>query len=275
MTEEELSKKDKTEQRRARAAARLNAEKARSRRRAMMFRTGIVLAVIAVLAAVAALMINNRPQEVASSGPVPSAANIYGGVNAAAPESGADASVDAEKIPGAVDGKPAGITAPAETDPASVVLYVDPNCVHCAEFETMYGDSLKQKAEEGAISLETRTIAILDRNSPTNYSSRAANAMACVADAKPEKYLEFTGAVFANYPNGELANQGLVDLAEEHGVTGINDCVKDGKFRPFVKFTTEAATEHGITGTPTIFINGEMWDLQGDFDTVLNEAIAG
>ena len=271
---EELSKKEKTEQRRAQAAARISAEKTRERRRRRMIQAGTFLAAVVITAGIAALAVGNRAEPISSSGPVPAAANVFGGVNTQAPLS-EGLNVNAEVIPETVDGTPPGISATAEGEPASVVLYVDPNCVHCAEFEGYYGETLKQKAEEGAISLETRAIAILDRNSPTNYSSRAANAMACVADAAPEKYLEFTGAVFENFPSGELANQGLIDLAGEHGVDGISDCVKDGTFRPFVKFTTEAATEHGITGTPTIFINGHLWDLQGDFETVLNEAITG
>lgn len=271
---EGLSKKERTELRRAKAAARIGAEKARERRRRRMMQGGVVLAAVAVVAGIGALAVNNRSEPISPSGPVPAAANIFGGVNTKAPLA-EGLSVDTADIPEAVDGTPPGISTPAEGEPASVVLYVDANCVHCAEFEDYYGEILKQKAEDGAISLETRAIAILDRNSPTNYSSRAANAMACVADAAPEKYLEFTGAVFENFPSGELANQGLIDLAGEHGVDGIGDCVKEGDFRPFVKFTTEAATEHGITGTPTVFINGEAWDMQGDFEAALNDAIAG
>lgn len=271
MSEEDQSKKAKSQERRAKIAARATAEKRKAKRRRALIGSGVVLAVVAIIALVAAMMISNRAVEIPGAGPVPAAANVFGGINTAAePVSGQN--VDTAKIPAATDGIPAGIAAPAEGEPASVVVYVDPNCVHCAEFETIHGPFLTEAAAAGSISLEMRNIAILDRNSPTNYSSRASNALACVADAEPAKYLEYSAAVFANYPNGELANQKLVDLAAENGVNGIEDCVKDGKFRPFVKFTTEAATEHGITGTPTIFINGEMWDLKGDFEAIVNAA---
>lgn len=271
MPEEDQSKKAKSQERRAKIAARVSAEKRKAKRRRALIGSGIILAVVAIAALVAAMMISNRPVEIPGTGPVPAAANVYGGINTAA-EVKSGQNIDAAKIPAATDGIPAGIARPSEGEPASVVVYVDPNCVHCAEFESAYGPFLAEAVEAGTISLEMRNIAILDRNSPTNYSSRASNALACVADAEPAKYLDYSAAVFANYPNGELANQKLVDLAAEHGVDGIEDCVKDGKFRPFVKFTTEAATEHGITGTPTIFINGEMWDLKGDFEAIVTAA---
>ncbi|MGK3708880.1 DsbA family protein [Arthrobacter sp. IK3] len=273
MTSEELSKKEKTEQRRAKATARINAEKARARRRGRLIRISVVLAAVAVAAAVAALMITGKPVEIPSTGPVPAAGNVYGGVNTESAETTAK-TVDVGAIPESDGEAPAGITVPGPEDPASVVVYLDANCVHCAEFEGAYGEVLKQKAEAGEITLETRAIAILDRNSPTNYSSRAANAMACVADAEPARYLDFTAALFARYSSGELPNQGLIDLAADQGVTGIDDCIKDGAFRPFVKFTTAAAAEHGITGTPTVFVNGKMWDLTGDLEDVLTEASA-
>lgn len=271
MPEEDQSKKAKSQERRAKIAARASAEKRKAKRRRVLIGSGIVLAVVAIAALVAAMMISNRAVVIPGAGPVPASANVFGGINTAAAEKPGQ-NVDSAKIPAATNGIPAGIAAPAEGEPASVVIYVDPNCVHCAEFETLHGPFLEEAVTDGSISLEMRNIAILDRNSPTNYSSRASNALACVADAEPTKYLDYSAAIFANYPNGELANQKLVDLAAEHGVDGIDSCVKDGKFRPFVKFTTEAATEHGITGTPTIFINGEMWDLKGDFEAIITAA---
>ena len=52
----------------------------------------------------------------------------------------------------------------------------------------------------------------------------------------------------------------------------------DGKtYRPWVKHTTQEATVIGITGTPTVFVEGKQWGVgdsaQTPFDQYLQAAI--
>ena len=117
-------------------------------------------------------------------------------------------------------------------------------------------------ATKAKISLEYRPLGFLDRQSSTNYSSRAANAAACVADKAPDKYAEYVDTLFANQPaegGAGLSDDKLKSLASDIGAD-INSCVDDKTFRPYVKYSTELASNIGITGTPTIFVDGKQWD---------------
>jgi protein-disulfide isomerase len=42
-------------------------------------------------------------------------------------------------------------------------------------------------------------------------------------------------------------------------------CIEEGRFMPFVSATTQAAFARGVTGTPTVLINGKpIQDSFGD-----------
>jgi protein-disulfide isomerase len=46
------------------------------------------------------------------------------------------------------------------------------------------------------------------------------------------------------------------------GTVGLVDpdfaeCVRDGTYEPWTEHVTEAASARGVTGTPTIFVNGK------------------
>ena len=147
--------------------------------------------------------------------------------------------------------------------------------MHCADFEDKYADQIATWLAAGDVNVEYRNVAFLDRGSPTNYSSRGANALACVADAAPASYLPFSKALFAHYPQGEMNNKALAQLAKDNGAD-VASCIEKGDFRPFVKFTDAAARVDAIAGTPSIFVQGKEWNQTAnpDFVAFVNEQIA-
>lgn len=276
-----MSQKTSKQQRASgREAARriVDGENRARRRKSLLIKSAVVLAVLSALTATGFIIAGAAQDDIPSTGPVPDNGNVYGGIKLPAPEKRdeTDLHVDLAKIPDAVaEGIPAGVLPAKEGEPVKVVVYVDPNCTHCADFDKSYGPLLEARVQDGLIDLEMRTVAFLDRASPTNYSSRAANAMSCVADWAPEKYLPFSGALFsATAAGGEQANKDLVALAEEFGVPNAGECITEGTFRPYVKFTTASAEAHGITATPSVFINGAAWELDGDLEAALPAALA-
>ena len=143
--------------------------------------------------------------------------------------------------------------------------YIDFMCPVCNQFEQAYGEAIQGLVTDGTITLNIHPISILDRASQgTEYSTRAANAMYCVAAADGTAAVPFMQAMFANQP--EEGSTGLTDeqilaIAAGVGVTGIDSCVNDGEYSGFVTSMTEktpvAPGASGI-GTPTIAINGEV-----------------
>ena len=147
----------------------------------------------------------------------------------------------------------------------SMDTYIDFMCPVCNQFEQAYGEAIQGLVTDGTITLNIHPISILDRASQgTEYSTRAANAMYCVAAADGTAAVPFMQAMFANQPeegSTGLTNDQILSIAELAGVTGIDACVNDGEYSGYVTAMTEktpvAPGASGI-GTPTIAINGEV-----------------
>jgi protein-disulfide isomerase len=162
--------------------------------------------------------------------------------------------------------------------PVTVEIYYDYMCPACGAFEAANGDELDRLMSEGLAQLELRPISFLDEQSEgTRYSTRAANAFATVVDGAPDLAWTFHQALYAEQP--EEGTEGLSDddiaaIATSSGVPAEEvDRFTDAAFEQWVAAVTVEAFDSGIQGTPTIKIDGEVFE--GDPYTVgdLTEAI--
>ncbi|WP_271632914.1 DsbA family protein [Solicola gregarius] len=81
----------------------------------------------------------------------------------------------------------------ASGDAVEVVVYEDPLCPHCRDFETEHGEFLQEAADRGDITLEYRPIALI-----SDDSVAPVNAMACVLDGAGRKvFVDFHDRMFA------------------------------------------------------------------------------
>lgn len=166
-------------------------------------------------------------------------------------------------------------TAPAEMPKAEIIdqetgaitfgsgekvvdTFIDFMCPACNAFEQQYGGELQEAAANDQITLNVHPIAILDHLSQgTNYSSRAAGAMYCVAEKAPEAALDFMNLLFANQPqeaSSGLDDAALAEIAKEAGADAAADCIANGTYK---KLGAQQAQAHEIRGTPTVEIDGE------------------
>ncbi|UUL76331.1 DsbA family protein [Pseudarthrobacter sp. Fe7] len=283
------SKAERTAEAREKARLIREAQVKKDKRNKLLIGWGIVAAVVAILVVVALVVTNSLKQNapVADQGPTPANANVHGGVTLLANTDVAKtepATVDAASLGDAPKTPPADVVVPggeAEAGkPVKVVLYVDFICPVCKNFEAQYNDQLTTLRNDGKITVEYRPLGFLDSRSSTNYSSRAANAAACVANTAPQKYADYFNALYAQQPaegSAGLSDNDLKKMASDMGVD-IGSCVDDKTYRPFVKFTTKEAAAIGVTGTPTVFVDGKQWG-KGDsaktpFPDFLQAAIA-
>jgi protein-disulfide isomerase len=163
--------------------------------------------------------------------------------------------------------------------PVKVEIYLDYMCPFCGRFERANAEQLDRLVADGTIRLEVYPMSFLDKASGgTRYSTRAANAMATVADRAPDKVLAFNQALFAQQP--QEGSQGLTDarIAELARGAGVPQEVIDNfaarTFEPWIAKLTETAFATGVNSTPTVKINGVVF--KGDLLTAgpLAEAIA-
>ena len=159
-------------------------------------------------------------------------------------------------------------------------IYVDYLCPNCGTFQQKNGDQLETLLKKGAITLEIHPIALLTTKSAGDqYSLRAANAAACVAEFSPDHFFKFHDMLFVGQPKeGEVGfdNAELVDRAQRAGATNIakiRDCVDELRFSNWVKSATVRALNgplpdsdvRSVSATPTILVNGKQFIPSADF----------
>ncbi|PZQ88236.1 MAG: hypothetical protein DI534_12295 [Leifsonia xyli] len=174
---------------------------------------------------------------------------------------------------------------PVETTPRdgvlNIVTYVDFTCPICKQFEEAYSDQIQKLVASGSATLEVKPIAILNRMfTGRTVSTRANNVGACTANFAPDKFLDVMSAMYKNQAeeNGPgLTNSDLLSIVKGAGVTDqqVLDCISNESFTPWVDAATARSSQNGVTGTPTVIINGTKWDGQTQsFEDFVNAEIA-
>ena len=147
-------------------------------------------------------------------------------------------------------------------DDAAVVLsiYEDYSCPHCKDYAEETDSTLTELIALGDVAVEFLPIRFV-----TDYGSRAGSAATCVAVGAPEQWLDVHTALYDNFDattNG-WSNDQFRDFLSSQGVTdkAVLECVADGEYVDWIQQSTAAATEAGITSSPTLLINGEKSEL--------------
>lgn len=179
---------------------------------------------------------------------------------------------------------PSATPVPSETNPVDVVeirVYVDYLCGNCGTFDQKNSEQLRTWVTSGAATLEIHPIALLTTKSAgTQYSLRAANAAACVAEYSPDSFFDFHEALFRDQPeegSEGLTDGELVERARTAGVSNISKvetCVEKRRFTNWVQQATVRALNgpipgadiDAITTAPTIIVNGKRFQYTKDFD---------
>ena len=255
-----LSKNEKREAARDKARVLREEQKKKDRRTKFLLQGGIILAALAIVAVVALVIVNSvrpvgpGPANMASDGIQISQGSIA--TQTAALKS------DAAPIPNKRDAA-AGIL--------DIKLYVDYQCPACAAFEKTNGEYISSLIENGKTTVEIHPITILDRASQgTKYSTRSANAAACVANYSPNQFYDFHNLLYANQPAENatgLTDEKLIEYttqAKVEAAGSIASCIKDQQFKSWVNASTARALSGPIPNsnvdnvrtTPTVIVNG-------------------
>ncbi|GAB4049821.1 DsbA family protein [Catellatospora paridis] len=143
--------------------------------------------------------------------------------------------------------------------PVVVDEYVDFLCPHCKSFHDEAGPSVAQLAADGKITLVTHPVAYLDGASTNRYSTRSSAASGCAAEFG--KFTEFSNVLFDNQPAEGGAGPTDDDLIVLGRQAGLGDdfaqCVRDKRFLTWTNHVSEEAGRAGVTGTPTVLVNGK------------------
>lgn len=250
----------------ARELARITreAEQKRKRRRRWITQGSIVAAVLGIATVVVLVIANGTGPAASTAGPK----NMLSDGIVVADEGSELAAVTTAALK--PDAKPVATETTDAPGVAQIVVYLDYLCPFCGQFETTNAAQISTWVKSGTATLETHPISILDRlSSGSNFSTRAANAAACVANYTPDSFLAFNAALFAQQPAENttgLSNDELASIAETAGATdkGVAACVTDETFAPWVETATQRALDgplpnsdiEKLASTPTVIVNG-------------------
>ena len=143
--------------------------------------------------------------------------------------------------------------------PVRVDAFIDFLCPFCKQFELSSGPALAGLIADGRISLVYHPMNFLDEASTTNYSTRAAAASGCAADQG--RFPEYARALFVSQPPEGGAGLSDAELAGLGGAAGLDGaafaaCLSDAPYLDWPSYVTERATALGVSGTPTVLVEG-------------------
>jgi protein-disulfide isomerase len=238
------TKRERTERMLAQRAA----QQAAQRKRERIVRTGAAAGVVLVVLGVVLFMATRGGEEAPADAALPAGVETAGG------------------------GVPVG-----SADGPILELYEDFQCPICATFEGALGDTLADLATSGSARIVYFPLSFLDRQLDNDSSLRAANAAGCAQDAGA--FAAYHDTVFANQPEREgegYTDEQLLEFGREAGIDGdayptFETCVQDLTYEGWVQQVQQAANDRPVTGTPTLFLDGELIDTA---DLVTGESYA-
>ncbi len=264
-SEGRTSKNERREQAREQAKQAREKQRKKEKRNRFFLQGGVALVLIAIAGVVTLLVV----QAVKPAGPGPANMASYGLVIGKDLKAKSTDALEPEAK--AIVPKP-----DRKAGPVDIVVYSDYMCPYCAQFDQANATLLENMVGSGEATLELRPLAVLDAQSlGTKYSTRAANAFACVADLQTEKALDFHTRLLSADVQPQEQTRGLTDdeLLKNMSDVGIdvNDkmrsCVNDRQFGAFVAKSSDSALTGPlpntdlpkVTGTPTVLVNGEQY----------------
>ena len=174
--------------------------------------------------------------------------------------------VQASRIPAPTGAVPAGVsladgvTVGRSTAPVTLDLYEDPQCPVCAQFESQVGPAISGWIASGKVKVHYHVISFLDSASTTKYSSRAANALYASAGVSADAFAKYHQLLYQQQPaegSAGLTEDTLVQLAQQAGAGAAADQIRAGTYADYLATATDQSSKDGVTGTPTVRVNGK------------------
>jgi protein-disulfide isomerase len=156
-----------------------------------------------------------------------------------------------------------GLTIGPDDAPHEVVVYEDFLCPYCEQFEQASRDDLAQLAADGKVQVEYRPFNLL--TSAGDYSERSAAAFSIVLDKSGAAVAKkFHDLLYDNQPSEKgpfPSDQDIAGLAGQAGADegAVLKGLEAGDGKTWVEQATQAADDAGVSGTPTVLLDGKVY----------------
>ncbi|MCX5420152.1 thioredoxin domain-containing protein [Streptomyces sp. NBC_00078] len=178
----------------------------------------------------------------------------------------------------------------------TLVMYEDPRCPVCAQFEQTVGSTVKKDFDAGKFKIQYVGATFIDNNIPGEGSKNALSALGAALNVSPEAFLEYKTALYSTkyHPDEQddkfKSDDYLIKVANTVSALKNNkafqNAVKKGTYDKWAlvmsdKFNTDGK-KYGFQGTPTLRMDGKtVTGSDGknapmsvtDFNTAMNKAL--
>jgi hypothetical protein len=266
-----LPKKERKALQREFARLQREDERKRKKRNKIIRRTSIIVGTVAVLAIVALVVYNNVRDGLIGPANMASDGVVFSGSPAQSTDPSAQGTITASTSAALQVGQtPTPTVLDTSAGVLSVVEYVDYANADAASFETTNAANVQGWVTQGYATLEIHPVALnsTDGNDP---STRAANAVACVANTNPDAVIAVHNALIADQAtiaSAGLSDDDLVTLVTKAGVTdaAVTQCITSNEFSNWVGDSTKRAKASlpnsdvpALTTVPLVLIDGASY----------------
>lgn len=178
---------------------------------------------------------------------------------------------------------PAGATEfgmPAGTGAITIDLWTDLSCPFCQMLEAETGEIIAQGVSDGEVTFVIHPLNFVSgkHGDETDWSTRAANALAAVLDAGQGDHLPAFYALLQEHQSDandkHPTDADILELATEAGVTAdISDAVATLRFGPWVAASNEhwlgrtiSGTDKVVQGVPILAVDGKVLSFEDTSD---------
>ncbi|MFF7646495.1 thioredoxin domain-containing protein [Streptomyces canus] len=177
----------------------------------------------------------------------------------------------------------------------TLLMYEDPRCPVCAQFEQTVGSTVDKDVEDGKFKLQYVGATFLDGNLGGEGSKNGLSALGAALNVSTDAFLKYKTAMYSTKwhpeesgPDKFKDDSYLIKIAQT--VPELKDnktfqnAVKNGTYDKWALVMSEKFNKDGVTGTPTLKMDGKT--LTGsdgksapmtvaDFNTALEAALKG
>jgi protein-disulfide isomerase len=176
----------------------------------------------------------------------------------------------------------------------TLVMYEDPRCPICAQFEQTVGSTVKKDFDEGKFKIQYVGASFIDTNTQGEGSKNALSAMGAALNVSPEAFLEYKTALYSAKWHPEETQDKFKDdsylIQVANTVPALKNnaafqkAVKDGTYDKWALDMSDVFNKSGVKGTPTLMMDGKK--LTGsdgenapmtvaEFNTAIGNALKG
>ncbi len=146
-------------------------------------------------------------------------------------------------------------------DPIAIDVYVDYMSPEAGTIEASLAPQMYELVADGVVTLAYHPVSLLSGESNgTQYSTRAAGAVVCVASESPAAFRDVNTELLTNQP--EESSDGFTDLelaekVEAAGAEGVSDCIENRTFAPWVSAATARTLDGDLVGAEGVQLTSD------------------